>query len=96
MPVKNKEVVRMWREGRAATNHKRTLYAQEDGSLWSYHLKIGQRTSGGVRLLAEYTAAGEYVSQTTSCHVNMAKPHATQVWHPKVWNLSEFSEKVPF
>lgn len=96
MPVKNEEVVRAWKAGDIATNHTRTFYAMQDGSLWSYGLKVGHRTEAGMCLLANYTASGKYVSQTTSCHVGLARRAAHQVWHPKVWEVSKFGDVAPF
>ena len=98
MAVKNKEVAAAWQAGQSATNHRRSFYCLDDGSLWSYGLKIDQRTTGGVKIVADYTAAGEYRSQTTSCHVNLAKVQTNHIWHPKVWKISKFndSEEVPF
>tara|TARA_R100000008_G_scaffold84706_1_gene72806 strand:- start:1992 stop:2285 length:294 start_codon:yes stop_codon:yes gene_type:complete len=97
MPVTNEEVVRAWRAGEFATNHRRSFYAMRDGGLWSYNLKIGQKTEGGYCILADYTARGDFKSQTTSCHVGVARRVAHQVWHPKVWEVSNFcNEEIPF
>jgi hypothetical protein len=85
--VNNHEVVQLWKEGNPACNHKRTLYSL-DGGLYSYHLKIGYRTDSGTCIIAEYTAAGEYASQTTSCHVGIARRYAHLVMHPRVWVTS--------
>lgn len=96
MAVKNSEVAAAWRAGQSATNHRRSFYCLDDGSLWSYSLKIGQRTAAGICIMANYTASGEFQSMTTSCHVGVARRHAHQVWHPKVWSVSQFSHKLPF
>jgi hypothetical protein len=96
MAVKNKEVAEAWRTGQSATNHRKSFYCLDDGSLWSYNLKIGQRTPSGFCLMANYTAGGEFRSQTTSCHIGVARVVAHQVWHPKVWDVSRFSQKLPF
>ena len=98
MAETNRKVIELWSRGESATNHRRSLYAMDNGSLWSYNLKIGQRTTGGVKIVANYTAGGEYRSQTTSCHVNLAKAQSTQIWHPKVWKISKFNdtEEIPF
>ena len=97
MQVKNREVVRLWSEGREARNHKNTLKSI-DGDLYSYNLKIGRRTEGGYCVVADLTAAGgSYHSQTTSCHVGVAKRHANMVMHPLVWATSPLSkEEAPF
>ena len=88
---RNSNVVRLWAAGRQATNHKRTLYSMEDGSLWSYNLKIGQRTDAGVCVVADYMAP-HFRSQTTSCHVSRAKGYADMVMNPKVWFHSPMSK----
>ena len=64
----------------------------EDGSLWSYNLKIGQRTPAGVCVVADYMAP-YFQSQTTSCHVSRAKGYADMVMNPLVWETSPMSEK---
>jgi len=88
---RNSNVVRLWAAGRQATNHKRTLYSMEDGSLWSYNLKIGQRTDAGVCVVADYMAP-HFRSQTTSCHVSRAKGYADMVMNPLVWEQSPMSK----
>ncbi len=89
---RNSNVVRLWAAGQAATNHKETLYSREDGSLWSYNLKIGQRTAAGVCVVADYMAPHNR-SQTTSCHVSRAKRYADMVMNPLVWQQSPMSRK---
>jgi hypothetical protein len=96
MTVKNKEVAEAWRTGQSATNHRKSFYCLDDGSLWSYNLKIGQRTPNGICIMANYTASGEFMSQTTSCHTAKARVVAHHVWHPKVWDVSRFSQMLPF
>ena len=87
---RNSNVVRLWAAGRPATNHKNTLSAREDGSLWSYGLKIGQRTDAGICVVADYMAPHNR-SQTTSCHVSRAKRYADMVMNPLVWEHSPLS-----
>ena len=95
--VKNQEVVRAWSRGGAARNHKGTLVAMDTGELYSYGLKIGQYLKGSA-VLCDYTArSGGFYSQTTSCHVGLARRYASMVMHPKVWEVSPMSkEEVPF
>ncbi len=94
--VVNNMVIALWAEGREARNHKNTLKAI-DGDLYSYNVKIGSRTEGGQCVVADYTASGRFLSQTTSCHVGQAKRHADMVMHPLVWEVSPLSkEEVPF
>ena len=92
----NRMVIALWSEGREARNHKNTLKAI-DGDLFSYNVKIGRRTEGGQCVVVDYTAAGRFLSQTTSCHVGIAKLHADMVMHPLVWEASPLSkEEAPF
>jgi hypothetical protein len=92
----NRMVIALWSEGRDARNHKNTLKAI-DGDLYSYNVKIGSRTEGGQCVVVDYTASGKFLSQTTSCHVGIAKLHADMVMHPLVWEASPLSkEEVPF
>ena len=94
--VSNDSVISLWIEGREARNHKNTLKAI-DGDLYSYNVKIGSRTEGGQCVVADYTAGGRFLSQTTSCHVGQAKRYADMVMHPLVWEVSPLSkEEVPF
>ncbi len=83
---RNCNVVRLWAAGQHSTNHRNSLYSMEDGSLWSYNLKIGQRTPAGVCVVADYMAGADgFRSQTTSCHVSRAKRYADMVMNPLVW-----------
>lgn len=95
--VANDMVVKLWTQGLEARNHKNTLKAI-GGDLFSYNLKIGRRTEGGQCVVVNKTAAGGcYHSQTTSCHVGIAKRHADMVMHPLVWEASPLSkEEAPF
>lgn len=93
----NLNVVRAWKEGRDARNHKNTLLTI-DGELFSYQLKIGSRTDAGVCVLADFMASsGGFHSMTTSQHVSLAKRVADMVMHPLVWATSPLShEEIPF
>jgi hypothetical protein len=93
----NSNVIDAWQQGRPAYNHKKTL-ATDGKSLFSYDLKIGFNT-GSVCVVANFMAgSGHFRSQTTSCHVSMAKRATTRdmVWHPKVWECSPMSDRYPF
>ena len=96
-PVKNIEVVRAWSRGESARNHRGSLVATEDGELYSYTVKIGQCV-GGTAVLGDLTArGGRFYSQTTSCHVGIARRCADLVMHAKVWEVSPVSkDEVPF
>jgi hypothetical protein len=96
----NSGVIKAWKAGEHAKNGRGSLHT--DGSaLYSYDLHIGQRTAAGVCVLADYTARAKgYHSQTTSCHVNLAKRAtvggSVVTMNPKVWAHSPLSERVPF
>ena len=95
----NAGVVNAWSNGHRAHSHKRTLTTDGE-SLYSYGFKIGMR-AGGTCVVADYTAGtGSFKSQTTSCHVGLAKRWATLVMHPRVWLTSPLSDdplkEVPF
>ena len=96
--VKNREVIRLWRNGERAQNHRNSLYSLSGGSLYSYGLKIGHRTKSGACIVADYTAATKhYKSQTTSCHVGIARGVADLIMHPAVWETSPLcDEPLPF
>ena len=70
----NREVVRAWKRGEAAKNHRYTLHT--DGlKLYSYQLQIGDTTLDHLKVLRDYTAKSKwgFRSQTTSCHVGLAR-----------------------
>ena len=91
---RNCNVVRLWAAGQHSTNHRNSLYSMEDGSLWSYNLKIGQRTPAGVCVVADFMAGADaFRSMTTSQHVSRAKRYADMVMNPLVWEHSPMSEK---
>ena len=64
----NEQVVRAWAAGGKASNGRGSLTT--DGThLLSYDLVIGDNRLSQV---FDYTASGEYYSQTTSAHVGLA------------------------
>ena len=80
--MRNEEVIKSWLWGEAAGRGNLTT----DGvNLYSYRLKIGSREDGLNRVW-DYTASGEYQSQTTSCHVGLALRLTPQVilMHPGI------------
>jgi hypothetical protein len=83
--MKNAQVVASWANGRKATNSRGSLTT--DGvSLYSYRLKIGHRVSDGSAVVGDYTSGGgDYHSQTTSCHVGLARRWADTVMLPEVF-----------
>ncbi len=100
--ARNQDVIQGWIDGEPRiTNHKNTLRVYSDGSLFSYNLKIGQRTDAGICVISDYTArGGSFHSQTTSTHVGLAKRLVSRsgglVMHPLVWATSPLSERLPF
>jgi hypothetical protein len=66
--MRNEQVIMAWIEGQVATNGRGSL-TTDGNHLLSYDLVIGDRRTERV---FDYTASGEYYSQTTSCHVNLA------------------------
>ena len=65
----NEQVVKAWAAGAKASNGRGSL--STDGlHLLSYDLVIGDSRLAQV---FDYTASGEYYSQTTSAHVGLAK-----------------------
>ena len=77
MKVKNRSVAESWSRGQAANSHTGNFWT--DGQkLYSYRLLIGDTSASGLKVLRNYTAQGShgFSSQTTSCHVGYAKPHA--------------------
>ena len=75
--VANHVVVECWRKNKPAKNHKQTFWTTGK-KLFSYDLLIGDTTDNGIKVLKDYTAQGRhgFQSQTTSCHVGLARVHA--------------------
>ena len=99
----NDGVLDAWRNGVSARNHRCSLtsisYPNGSAELFSYDLKIGERTPAGVFVIADFTAPAKgFHSMTTSCHVNLAKYTTGNpvIMHPKVWECSPMSESKPF
>ena len=104
----NLSVIKKWKEGKNARNHAGTLWT--DGPvLWSQHRKIGHRTKAGVCVVADLTLddapndltlaniPGNYETETTLCHIKLAKPLADTVFHQLVSESSPlFTEEFPF
>jgi len=89
--MRNDAVVRAFSRGqRGAAGALRT-----DGrALYSYDLKIAEKTPGGV-VVADFTSpGGHFVSQTTSTHVNLAKRVADTVMLPELFE--SIFVKMPF
>tara|TARA_Y100000592_G_scaffold7967_1_gene11199 strand:- start:1164 stop:1496 length:333 start_codon:yes stop_codon:yes gene_type:complete len=103
--LNNDGVITKWMNGVSARNHRLSLksvsYPNGSAELFSYNLKIGERTASGAMIIADFTAPADgFHSMTTSCHVNLTKVHACRegaiIMHPKVWECSPMSESKPF
>ena len=89
--MRNQDVIRSFGWGkRAAAGNLHT-----DGrSLWSYDLKIAQRTPEGV-VVGDFTApGGDFYSVTTSKHVGMAKREAHTIMLPELF--TDLYSDMPF
>ena len=102
-PRTNDKVIKAWQNGVSASNHRHSLtcisHPNGRAELFSYYLKIGERTPAGVMVIADFTAPAKgFHSMTTSCHVNLAKYQTGNpvIMHPKVWECSPMSESKPF
>ncbi len=101
--LNNDGVITAWQNGLSARNHRRSLisvsYPNGSAELFSYNLKIGERTPAGVMVIADFTApANGFHSMTTSCHVNLAKYQTGNpvIMNPLVWECSPMSDRKPF
>jgi hypothetical protein len=101
--LNNDGVIKAWQNGLSARNHRHSLasISNDNGSaeLYSYDLKIGERTPAGVFVIADFTAPAKgFHSMTTSCHVNLAKYQtgSAVIMNPLVWECSPMSESKPF
>ena len=89
--MRNSQVIRHFAAGRRAAAGN----LQTDGrSLWSYNLKIAQRTDEGI-VVGDFTApGGDFHSMTTSKHVGMAKREAHTIMLPELF--TELFTDMPF
>ena len=101
--LNNDGVITKWMNGVSARNHRYSLssvsYPNGSAELFSYGLKIGERTKSGAMIIADFTApANGFHSMTTSCHVNLAKGLTGNplIMNQLVWECSPMSERKPF
>ncbi len=73
------QVITAWSQGRSGRTPNGSLTASLDGTLRSYNLVIGRHTTGGTRLVGDFTASGTFYSMTTSHHVSAARQVAKLV-----------------
>ena len=97
--LNNDGVIAAWQRGLSARNGRRSLrsvsYPNGSAELFSYDLKIGERTKAGVMVIADFTAPAKgFHSMTTSCHVNLAKYKTGNpvIMNPLVWECSPMSD----
>ena len=102
-PRTNDKVIKAWQNGVSARNHRHSLtsiaYRNGRAELYSYDLKIGERTPAGVIVIADFTAPAKgFYSMTTSQHVNLAKYKTGNpvIMNRLVWECSPLSERKPF
>ena len=95
----NLNVIRLWKEGKNARNHRESLWSKND-VLWSHHRKIGHRTKAGVCVVADLTLAdvpSNYSTETTLTHIKLAKRFADTIFPQLVCESSPlFMEELPF
>jgi len=101
--LNNDGVIAAWQNGLSARNHRYSLssvsYPNGTAELFSYELKIGERTPAGVYVIADFTAPAKgFRSMTTSQHVNLAKYKTGNpvIMNPLVWECSPLSDSRPF
>tara|TARA_Y100000114_G_scaffold154661_1_gene177128 strand:+ start:1314 stop:1568 length:255 start_codon:yes stop_codon:yes gene_type:complete len=73
--VRNRSIIDNWKSGESARNH-RGSFSTDGKRLWSYELQIGDTCPDtNAKVLRDYTANGRwgFRSQTTSCHVGLAR-----------------------
>ena len=90
MTIANKQVIRAWANGNGASN----VNLWTNGiQLFSYAELIGRTEINGAKVVLNHTApAKSFISQTTSCHVNLAKSEADAVECPNTGSI----EIIPF
>jgi hypothetical protein len=72
------QVINAWINGKYARTPNGSLSSDSRGNLRSYNLIIGIQTENGF-IVGDFTASGEYYSQTTSTHVGNASQVAPVV-----------------
>tara|TARA_R110000824_G_scaffold205775_5_gene390678 strand:+ start:337 stop:600 length:264 start_codon:yes stop_codon:yes gene_type:complete len=78
--MRNNQVTYAWSRGNIASAKNLLTDGKE---LFSYQKKIGFTTSKGEKVVIDFMASSDsFVSQTTSCHVSLAKRSCDIVMHP--------------
>lgn len=77
----NEEVVRHWAIASYPCKSGNGNLHTDGGRLWSYNLLIG-KTELGSKIVLDYMAPNNFVSNTTSHHVSLAKRWADKIEEP--------------
>jgi hypothetical protein len=81
--MKNDQVPKFWRNNTPAKSHTNS-FTTDGYSLYSYKLMIGSTNERGEKILYNYTEkADNFISSTTSRHVNLATFYADLLLTPK-------------
>ena len=80
--MKIDQVPKFWRNNTSAKSFTNN-YWTNGSELYSYRLKIGETFPDGTKVLYNYTkATGNFISATTSRHVNLAAFYADEKLAP--------------
>lgn len=81
--MKNAQVARFWHASTSAKSRNGN-YHTNGSDLYSYQQKIGTTNNSGQKILYNYTNSpgGEFISSTTSHHVNLARFYADLLVSP--------------
>jgi hypothetical protein len=86
MSLSNGKILRAWKNGKSAKNGRRSLTTDGE-KLYSYNLVIGVNV-GGKLYVGDYTSRDQnFVSMTTSRHVNIARCFADEFQHVSAFKL---------
>ena len=75
--MRNDQVAKSWANGEPDTSTSNGNLSTRNGKLYSYNLMIAEHDDDGDTIIWDYTASGEYYSQTTSKHVGLACRYAS-------------------
>ena len=79
-----RDIPALWASGRPG---RAAAFSTDGIDLYSYNKRIGT-TIEGRKVLLDYRASGQYISQTTSKHVGMAAKVADNLIHPTYYKIS--------
>ena len=75
--MRNDQVAKSWANGESNVRTSNGNLSVRNGKLYSYNLMIAEHNNDGNTIIWDYTASGEYYSQTTSKHVGLARRYAS-------------------